>query len=637
MEYIATPTDIAVIGAGHAGVEAALAAARLGARTVLFTLSLDAVANMPCNPSIGGTAKGHLVREIDALGGEMGKVADATTIQWRMLNRGKGPAVHSPRAQVDRSAYHLMMKRIVERQPGLLVRQAEVTEIRLDEGGRVCAVVTEQGAVYECRAAIICSGTFLRSRVIIGSVSKQSGPDGMHCATRLTQCLERLGLPLRRFKTGTPARVHRATIDFERLQEQSGDQPIVPFSFETKTAPTNKVLCHIAFTNAETHRIVRENLHRSPLYSGLIDGVGPRYCPNIEDKVMRFSDKPRHQIFVEPMGLDTEEIYLQGASSSFPEEVQLAFYRSIDGFFRLEIMRNAYAIEYDCVDPLSLKPTLEFGGVPGLYGAGQFNGTSGYEEAAAQGLVAGINAANYILGKPLVVLERSSSYIGTLIDDLTTKGCHDPYRMMTSRSEYRLLLRQDNADARLTPLGRELGLISDSRWDEFERKRELVQSEIKRVKATVLPPSSEVNEILVPCGTSPLTTGANLAELIRRPQLGYKMLAAVDRTRPQLPDDVTEQVELDIKYEGYINKQVEQVEQMKKLERIMLPENLDYADVQGIRLEAREKLSKIRPHSLGQASRISGVNPADITVLLIYLERGGSGLTRPSNEKDVAQ
>ena len=621
MEYQATPTDIAIIGAGHAGVEAALACARLGLRAAVFTLSLDAVANMPCNPSVGGTAKGHLVREIDALGGEMGKAADAVTIHGRMLNRGKGPAVHSPRVQVDRSAYHVYMKRIIERQPGVMIRQAEVTDIRLDENGRVCAVVTDQGAVYPCRAAIICTGTYLRSRIIIGAVAREIGPDGLSCSTRLTDCLVRLGLPMRRFKTGTPARVHRSTIDFERLQVQLGDKPIVPFSFETKVPPENKILCHIAYTNAETHRIVRENIGHSPLYKGQIDGVGPRYCPNFEDKVMRFSDKPRHQIFVEPMGLDTEEIYLQGASSSFPEEIQLAFYRSIDGFSRLEIMRNAYAIEYDCVDPLRLSPTLELGGIPGLYSAGQFNGTSGYEEAAAQGMVAGINASHYILGKSPLVLERSSSYIGTLIDDLTTKGCEDPYRMMTSRSEYRLLLRHDNADARLTAVGRGLGLISDERWVAFERKMEQVAQEIKRVKSTAVPPSERLNELIVSCGTSAVTTGANLAELIRRPQLGYIMLAEVDPARPDLPGEVAEQVELDIKYEGYIRKQMQQVEQMKKLERVQLPEDLDYGALQGLCLEAREKLGKVRPHSLAQASRISGVSPADIAVLLIYLEK----------------
>jgi len=620
-EYIATPLDLAVIGAGHAGVEAALAAARLGVRTGLFTLNLDAVANMPCNPSIGGTAKGHLVREIDALGGQMAKTTDGLIIQARMLNCGKGPAVHSPRAQVDRDAYHREMKKIVERQPGLLLRQAEVIDIRLDENGKICAVVTSQGAVYACRAAVIATGTYLCSKTIIGAVTRDEGPDGLQSSRRLTDCLRRLGLPLRRFKTGTPARVHRLTIDFSQLEAQQGDEVITPFSFETRTPLQNKILCHIAYTNADTHRVIRENIGRSPLYAGEIEGVGPRYCPNIEDKTMRFAHKERHQIFVEPMGLDTEEIYLQGASSSFPEEIQLAFYRTIKGFSRIEIMRCAYAIEYDCLDPLSLNATMGLTGIPGLYGAGQFCGTSGYEEAAAQGLLAGINAAHYILGRPPLTLERSSSYIGTLIDDLTLKGCQDPYRMMTSRSEYRLLLRHDNADRRLTPIGRELGLISDQRWRDFTRKLELVSAETARVRATNIPPSEGLNSIIVSRGTSLMTTGAGLAELIRRPQLSYDALAPSDPTRPELPPEVTEQVELDIKYEGYIQKQLAQAEQMKKLDRISLPEGLDFAAITSLRLEAREKLSAVRPQNLGQASRISGVNPADIAVLMIYLER----------------
>ena len=625
MEYFATEADIAIVGAGHAGVEAALVSARLGMRVVLFTLSLDAVANMPCNPSIGGTAKGSLVREIDALGGEMGKVADAVTIQGRMLNRGKGPAVHSPRVQVDRAAYHIKMKGIVERQEGLHVRQAEVTEIRLDENGAVNAVVTDQGAVYKCKAVIICTGTYLRSRTITGEVISESGPDGMKNSKKLTQCLVDLGMPLRRFKTGTPARIHRSTIDFDKLTEQVGDDPLLPFSFEATEMLENKVICHVAYTNAETHRVVRENIHRSPLYGGEIQGVGPRYCPNIEDKVMRFAHKLRHQIFVEPMGLDTEEIYMQGASSSFPEEVQLAFYRTIEGFSRAEFMRNAYAIEYDCVDPLSLKPTLEFQEIPGLYGAGQFIGTSGYEEAAALGMVAGINAAHKILNKPPFILERSSSYIGTLIDDLTTKGCQDPYRMMTSRSEYRMLLRHDNADVRLTPAGRELGLISDERWQAFQLKMEQIKQEVARLKSTTIAPSQKLNEILASHETATVTTGITLAELLRRPQLNYEVLAGVDPGRPQLPDVVTEQVQLDIKYEGYIRKQLVQVQQMKKLERLTLPEDINYADLTSIRLEAREKLAKIRPHNVGQASRISGVNPADIAVLSLYLEKRARG------------
>ncbi|MCL2858018.1 MAG: tRNA uridine-5-carboxymethylaminomethyl(34) synthesis enzyme MnmG [Oscillospiraceae bacterium] len=620
-EYIATPLDLAVIGAGHAGIEAALAAARLGVRTGLFTINLDAVANMPCNPSIGGTAKGHLVREIDALGGQMAKTADKLIIQARMLNRGKGPAVHSPRAQVDRDAYRREMKMIVERQPGLLLRQAEIVDIRLDENGRVCSVVTSQGAVYTCRAAIIATGTYLRSKTIIGSVTRSEGPDGLQSSKRLTDCLERLGLPLRRFKTGTPARAHSSTIDFSQIEEQQGDETITPFSFETTAQLENKILCHIAYTNEDTHRVIRENIDRSPLYAGEIEGAGPRYCPNIEDKIMRFAHKPRHQIFVEPMGLDTEEIYLQGASSSFPEEIQLQFYRTIKGFSRLEIMRCAYAIEYDCLDPLSLSSTLGLTGIPGLYGAGQFCGTSGYEEAAAQGLLAGINAAHYILGRPPLTLERSSSYIGTLIDDLTLKGCEDPYRMMTSRSEYRLLLRHDNADRRLTPIGREVGLISDSRWQDFTRKAQQIAAETARAKATTIPPSEELNRLLVSRGTSSMTTGAGFAELIRRPELDYKALALADSGRPELPPEVAEQVELDIKYEGYIQKQLALAEQMKKLDRIALPDGLDFAGITALRLEAREKLTKIRPQNLGQASRISGVNPADIAVLMVYLEQ----------------
>ena len=620
-QYIMDSVDVVVIGGGHAGVEAALAAARLGMRVAMFTLNLDAVANMPCNPSIGGTAKGHLVREIDALGGQMAKTADKLTIQGRMLNRGKGPAVHSPRVQVDRAGYHNLMKKIVEQQPGLIIRQGEVVDIGLDEMGKAAFVVTEQGAVYPCRAVVIATGTYLNSRIIIGSVTSRSGPDGLASSKRLSESLTRLGLPLRRFKTGTPARIHRRTIDFSLLERQDGESPILPLSFETKFLPQNKIDCHIAFTNADTHRIIRENIGRSPLYGGEIEGVGPRYCPNIEDKVMRFSDKPRHQIFVEPMGLDTEEMYLQGASSSFPEEIQLAFYRSIVGFSRAEIMRPAYAIEYDCVNPLALSPTLEFKDIPGLYSAGQFNGTSGYEEAAAQGLIAGINATHYIMGKEQVILSRSSSYIGTLIDDLTTKGCLDPYRMMTSRSEYRLLLRHDNADMRLTPIGRKIGLIPDQRWDDFAWKKGQIKTEIARVKRTNIKPSSMVDAILVPCGTNPITTGVNLAELIRRPQLSYHMLAPIDKGRPMLSEEIVRQVELDIKYEGYIGKQLAGVEQMKKFERILIPTDINYWQIKGIRLEAREKLDKVRPLNLGQASRISGVNPADIAVLQILIGR----------------
>ena len=623
MEYQAGTIDVAVVGAGHAGIEAALACARLGLRTVLFTLSMEAVANLPCNPCIGGTAKGHLVREVDALGGEMGRAADAVTLQSRMLNRGKGPAVHSLRAQVDRAGYHHYMKKVLENQKNLLLRQAEIVDVRTDEYGKVCAVVTQYGAVWQTKAVVLCTGTYLQAKTFVGDVVRESGPDGLQPANRLTACLLRLGLPIRRFKTGTPARVHRDSIDFDRLELQPGDDPITPFSFETKHPLQNKMNCYIAYTNEETHRIIRENLHRSPLYAGVIKGVSTRYCPSLEDKVVRFADKPRHQIFVEPVGLDTKETYLQGASSSLPEDVQIAFYRSIDGFSRLEIMRTAYAIEYDCLDPLALKPTLECKDVPGLFTAGQVNGTSGYEEAAAQGIVAGINAAHYILGRPPFVLERSSSYIGTLIDDLTTKGCTDPYRMMTSRSEYRLLLRQDNADARLTPLGRQVGLISDSRWRDFQNKMDLIEQELKRVQKVTVSPSAALNELIVSRGTSPVSSGVKLADLIRRPQLDYRMLAPVDEGRPSLPDDVIEQVELSIKYEGYIKKQLAQVEELSRLEQMLLPEDMDYYQVTGIRLEAKEKLTKIRPRSMGQASRISGVSPADISVLTIWLESHG--------------
>jgi len=621
VEYLADTVDVAVIGGGHAGVEAALCAARLGARTALFSISLDAIANLPCNPSIGGTAKGHLVREIDALGGEMGRAADAVFLQSRMLNRGKGPAVHSLRAQVDRALYHQYMKRVLENQKNLQTKQAEIVDIRLDAQGRVEGVVTDLGAVFRASAVIICTGTYLKGRIFVGEYSFESGPDGMHAATKLSRRLREAGASLRRFKTGTPARVHRDSIDFSRLEVQEGDSHIVPFSFETTGVLENKVVCHIAYTNEETHRVIRENLHRSPLYGGAIQGIGPRYCPSIEDKVVRFADKPRHQLFVEPMGLHTNEMYLQGMSSSLPEEVQLQFYRTIKGFERLQIMRNAYAIEYDCVDPLELDATLEFKEIPGLYGAGQFNGTSGYEEAAAQGFVAGVNAVRRIREKPPFVLERSSSYIGTLIDDLVTKGCEDPYRMMTSRSEYRLLLRQDNADARLTPRGRELGLISDERWRVFHMKQEQIQKEMARVSAVSIPPGEELNTLLESRGTSPVRTGTRLNDLIRRPQLGYDMLRPFDPMRRPLPPDVTEQVEIQIKYDGYIKKQMAQVEHMASLENALLPEDLRYEDIAGIRLEAREKLSRIRPRNAGQASRISGVSPADISVLLIYLEQ----------------
>ncbi|MEF2561387.1 MAG: tRNA uridine-5-carboxymethylaminomethyl(34) synthesis enzyme MnmG [Negativibacillus sp.] len=620
MEYYMGEYEVAVIGAGHAGIEAALAAARLGAKTAIFTMSLDAIGNMPCNPSIGGTAKGHLVREIDALGGEMGKAADATFLQSRMLNRGKGPAVHSLRVQSDRDAYHREMKRRLEQQEGLDIIQAQVCDLRTDEIGAIRELVTQLGAVYQVQTAIICSGTFLHGRIYVGDVSYESGPDGLHAAVGLSEALERLGIGLRRFKTGTPARVRRDSIDYSQLEVQAGDEPIIPFSFETpREGLKNQVVCHIAYTNEKTHEIIRQNIHRSPLYGGMIEGVGPRYCPSIEDKVMRFSEKPRHQSFVEPVGLDTEEMYLQGLSSSLPEDVQLQIYRSIKGFENIKIMRNAYAIEYDCIDPLDLKATLEFIKVPGLYGAGQFNGTSGYEEAAAQGLIAGINAARRVQGKEPVILDRASSYIGTLIDDLVTKGCSDPYRMMTSRSEYRLLLRQDNADQRLTPLGHELGLIGEERWQAYQNKQQQIAREKKRIEKLTFGPSEALNRMLVEKGTAALETGVHASDLIRRPQLTYQDLAPFDTERPLLADEVTEQVEIQIKYEGYIQKQLMQVEQMRKLESRLLPENICYEQVRGLRLEAIEKLQRVRPYNIGQASRISGVSPADISVLLIYL------------------
>ena len=620
MEYYMGEYEVAVIGAGHAGIEAALAAARLGAKTAIFTMSLDAIGNMPCNPSIGGTAKGHLVREIDALGGEMGKAADATFLQSRMLNRGKGPAVHSLRVQSDRDAYHRETKRRLEQQEGLDIIQAQVCDLRTDETGAIRELVTQLGAVYQVQTAIICSGTFLHGRIYVGDVSYESGPDGLHAAVGLSEALERLGIGLRRFKTGTPARVRRDSIDYSQLEVQAGDEPIIPFSFETpREGLKNQVVCHIAYTNETTHEIIRQNIHRSPLYGGMIEGVGPRYCPSIEDKVMRFSEKPRHQSFVEPVGLDTEEMYLQGLSSSLPEDVQLQIYRSIKGFENIKIMRNAYAIEYDCIDPLDLKATLEFIKVPGLYGAGQFNGTSGYEEAAAQGLIAGINAARRVQGKEPVILDRASSYIGTLIDDLVTKGCSDPYRMMTSRSEYRLLLRQDNADQRLTPLGHELGLINEERWQAYQDKQQQIAQEKKRIEKLTFGPSEALNRMLVEKGTAALETGVHASDLIRRPQLTYQDLAPFDTERPPLADEVTEQVEIQIKYEGYIQKQLMQVEQMRKLESRLLPEDICYEQVRGLRLEAIEKLQRVRPYNIGQASRISGVSPADISVLLIYL------------------
>ncbi len=620
-EYFAGKYDVAVVGAGHAGVEAALAAARLGAKTCIFTLNLDKIANMPCNPSIGGTAKGHLVREIDALGGEMAKAADKMMIQSRMLNLGKGPAVHSLRNQEDRAFYHILMKHTLEKQENLDVKQAEIVEVRSDGKGGVLGVMTHLGAFYEVHNVIVCTGTYLKGIIYVGDRKYESGPDASQPAKPLSESLEKLGVKLRRFKTGTPARVARDSIDYSKLEIQYGDEHIVPFSFETEGPLENKVECYIGYTNEKTHEIIRKNIGRSPLYSGKIEGIGPRYCPSIEDKVMRFPDKERHQFFVEPMGLQTEEMYLSGMSSSLPEDVQIAIYRSVKGLENVRIMRNAYAIEYDCCDSLDLKPTLEFMNVKGLFGAGQFNGTSGYEEAAAQGLLAGINAAKRAQGKEQLVLERSGSYIGTLVDDLVTKGVLDPYRMMTSRSEYRLILRQDNADMRLTPIGREIGLISDERWNKFLEKREMCENERKRLEETSLKMSPELNAMLVEHGTAPLAEGIRAAELLRRPQVGYADLAPFDVERKSLPEAVIEQVEIEIKYEGYIKKQLAQVEQMHRLEEKRIPDDINYSAVHGLRLEAVEKLSRVRPLNIGQASRISGVSPADVSVLLIYIQK----------------
>ena len=619
MSYYAGDYDIAVIGAGHAGCEAGLAAARLGMKTLVFSISLEAVANMPCNPHIGGSSKGHLVREIDALGGEMGKNIDKTMIQIKMLNTSKGPAVHSLRAQADRKKYHAEMKHTLEKQENLFLKQGEIVDIKV-ENGKVVGIETAVGAIYGVKAVIVATGTYLKGKIFMGEFSQESGPDGVAAANKLSDSLKRIGVNLLRFKTGTPARINKRSIDFSKMEIQKGDENIVPFSFEDEIKDLKQVDCYLTYTNEQTHQIIRDNLHRSPLYAGKIEGTGPRYCPSIEDKVVRFSDKPRHQAFVEPVGLDTDEMYIQGLSSSLPEDVQIALYHTIPGLEKAEFTRSAYAIEYDCIDPSNLKLSLEYKGIDGLFMAGQTNGTSGYEEAACQGLIAGINATQKIKGKEPVILDRTQGYIGVLIDDIVTKGTNEPYRMMTSRAEYRLLLRQDNADLRLTEIGHDVGLISNERYQRFLTKKENIEKEIQRLKNTIVKPTQDVNELLINCGTSPLTTGTKMSELLKRTELDYDKLASIDPERPELTLQEREEVEIQVKYEGYIKMQEEQVEKFKKMETKLLPEDIDYSSINGLCLEARQKLDKFRPRSIGQASRISGVSPADISVLLVYLE-----------------